>query len=411
MNDTDGILAEYVPLRIKDIESIYATEDNDEFHDLLERGNFDWCIEAQRNETMNQIFDGTPHIFSGEAKGNKALATALEGKPLRLPLISYCYGSESIMFHNSLIQDFDFSPILGVITTPTIIRDATLSLRMGYSALSFHKSLSAQRINSRLANLPISQRPILKMSLYNNTSSALLIHKSIFERWQELEIQDVEYTFDNNYGYDDGNNDILSLPTLLKKEHYYGGGEAVYFESIQEYQQAKNGNAEMLALVKEHDNDDQNLMEKIDTNPINNGIPEDINEYFEELGSYDDPYFILLESTDKSDEIIDLFIEDGNDEDDIFQLDDNRILFMTSSNPKSIKVLLNALTTLLSENNIIISAAVFHHNCIGSAWETFAWSQQLLAEVVSNNIGESIVEYNDFCDSKNWPGLEKYRSS
>ena len=410
MNDTDGILAEYVPLRIKNIESIYAAED-DAYQCLLHRGNFEWCIEAQRNTTMDQIFDATPRLFSGEEKGNKALEIALGSEPLRLPLISYCYGDESIMIHNSLIQDFDFSSILGVITTPTIIRDASFSLRMGYSALSFHKSLSAQRINSRLANLAISQRPILKMSLYDNTSSALLIHKSIFERWQELEIQDVEYTFEESYGYDDGNNDILSLPTLLKKEHYYGGGEAVYFKSIQEYQQAKNGNAEMLSLVKSHDNDAHNLMDKIDINPVNNGLPEDINEYFEELDSYDDPYFILLESADKNNQIIDLLIEKEFNEDDIFQIDDKQVLLIMSSEPKNIKIFMNNLITLLSEHNITISAAVFHHNCIGSAWETFAWSQQLLAEVVAKNSGESIVEYNDFSDSKNWPGLEKYRSS
>ena len=136
-----------------------------------------------------------------------------------------------------------------------------------------------------------------------------------------------------------------------------------------------------------------------------------LSEYLAGLDSYDEPYFICIKLNTTSDNAIKVLIPELDHLDDdiyAFRLEKHLLLLSLECEVDEIKSLANMLLDAFAANNVTAQIAVFHHNCLGAPIETLKWSTQLLEVLIDKSPNESIVEFNDFCDRGNWPGLSDY---
>lgn len=236
MLDMQGILKDYRPLQIIDVGDVTDTHaEHGEYTPYFNGYNFSWQPDV---ETRN-----TPQVYLGEGTmkfkpeygldlSQEEVKEKLQGQKLRLPKMSYCWGRDgSVMMADELATKLNFSPILGVVTTPAIITDALGDEHSGYTALSFHKALTYDRIEQRLADVPEEQRLIVMISLKSHTR-ALFIHKSLLEQWQAAGVDDVVYEFKDK---------DLQLKKIIKNDMYFGSGGGRDFRSVMDYQLNQNG--------------------------------------------------------------------------------------------------------------------------------------------------------------------------
>lgn len=225
MKDMDGILKEYLPLQLIGFGDVYADEDGDE-NAWLSEYDFIWKPKVKDDSTP-QVFLGDEaltFIPDGQDK-RKALKNKIGDKQLRLPKLSECWGHESLMIANELAEKLTFSGILGVTRTKAEIIDAAGDKHSGFTALSFHKALFYERLESRLEHVSPELRPIIKVSLKPHTST-YLIHKSVLEQWQQAGVEDVLYDIEEKH---------CALKNLIKNDYYHGHGGNRDFSNMDDF--------------------------------------------------------------------------------------------------------------------------------------------------------------------------------
>ncbi|ABV88571.1 ankyrin repeat domain-containing protein [Shewanella pealeana] len=129
------------------------------------------------------------------------------------------------------------------------------------------------------------------------------------------------------------------------------------------------------------------------------------------LDSYDEPYFICMQLSTTADAAIKLLIPELDHLDDdifAFRLEKQLLLLSLECEVDEVKSLSQMLLKAFATNNVTAQIAIFHHNCLGTPIETLKWSTQLLETLIEKSPNEPIVEFNDFCDRGNWPGLSAY---
>lgn len=228
MLDMQGILQEYLPLSVYSADLI--EKEGDEYIEYLNEYDFSWQPDEIDGDTA-QIFTGeAPVIFHSERRDpsvSQALKAKLNGDPLRLPAVSFCWGREqSIMMADELVKGLFFSPILGVTRTPATLHDSVGQVRHGYTVLSFHKVLTYARAESRLATIPVTERQLLRIKLKSYTSM-YLAHKSLLARWKSMGIKDIAYDFEDK---------SLNLKQLMQRDSYSSHAGYRHFRSFSAYQ-------------------------------------------------------------------------------------------------------------------------------------------------------------------------------
>ncbi|MCL1146850.1 ankyrin repeat domain-containing protein [Shewanella marinintestina] len=136
-----------------------------------------------------------------------------------------------------------------------------------------------------------------------------------------------------------------------------------------------------------------------------------LHEYLDGLDSYDEPYFICMQLSTTADAAIKMLIPELDHLDgDIyaFRLEKQLLLFSLECEVDEVKSLAKVLVSAFAANKVTAQIAVFHHNSLGKPVETLKWSTQLLETLIEKSPNEPIVEFNDFCDRGNWPGLSGY---
>ncbi|MDO6525080.1 hypothetical protein Q4519_05230 [Motilimonas sp. 1_MG-2023] len=111
MLDMQGILKEYRPLQMFSVD--VCEKSGDEYIEYLNEYNFTWQPEP-KDGGIAQLFTGEePLTFHGKRSDPlavKALKAKLGNNPLRLPVISFCWGQEqSIMLSNKIADDIFFA--------------------------------------------------------------------------------------------------------------------------------------------------------------------------------------------------------------------------------------------------------------------------------------------------------------
>ncbi|ABZ77878.1 Ankyrin [Shewanella halifaxensis HAW-EB4] len=136
-----------------------------------------------------------------------------------------------------------------------------------------------------------------------------------------------------------------------------------------------------------------------------------LREHLDGLDSYDEPYFICIKLSTTADNAIKMLIPELDHLDDdifAFRLKPQLLLLSLECEVDEIKSLSQMLLKAFEANNVTAQIAIFHHNCLGAPIETLKWSTQLLETLIEKSPNDSIVEFNDFCDRGNWPGLSAY---
>lgn len=128
--------------------------------------------------------------------------------------------------------------------------------------------------------------------------------------------------------------------------------------------------------------------------------------YLEELDQYEQPHFVLIR-TSAVDEIKAIILE-GVAEIDKFDLYDDLCVFCGEYDAEDMEDFISQyVMTQLKEQKLQAHIAVFRHNCLGEAYETFSWAMQLLSKVQAQSPNESGFAINDF-QGEDWPGLSEY---
>ncbi|MDO6525081.1 hypothetical protein Q4519_05235 [Motilimonas sp. 1_MG-2023] len=94
---------------------------------------------------------------------------------------------------------------------------------------SFHKVFSYARVESRLADVPVAQRLMIRIQLTAH-KSMYLVHQSLLTRWQAAGVTELAYDFDNQ---------SLNLKQLIKKGSYTSSAGYQTFDSLADYQKCK----------------------------------------------------------------------------------------------------------------------------------------------------------------------------
>lgn len=140
-------------------------------------------------------------------------------------------------------------------------------------------------------------------------------------------------------------------------------------------------------------------------------LDEQIELYFEDAGDYWDPYVICLKIANANDERI-AFIKDKvsafvQSHAKLFQLDNSRLFFTFDAKAEQITQCVDKLITQAKEADIVLHLSVFHHNSLGSIWETLDWGLQLLNETQTKHPNQCASLTNDFT-ADNWQGICMY---
>ncbi|MGB1237539.1 MAG: hypothetical protein ACPG4U_04965 [Pseudomonadales bacterium] len=405
MKDAKGILAEYLPLTFKMLERVNFSEDEIASLDESDLDNsnltgigyahFEWVLDKERREgSYSSLYDGSPQVLCGYERESRYLKALLKGELFRLPMAVACFGDQSLMLHSVLAQTLEFDPRLGVVASDATLIDATLTPRPGFTALSFHKSLSAARIEQRFADVPAQQRPVLHIKLYTQWSSAFLIHRDVLAQWQALDIPGIDYSVAQSEP---------SLEVFLKNEDRFEVSFGDYYYTLADYQAVRSSHPDVIAALEKSDAASRALVEQGFSVVTDANIPAEIDRCFEAFGAYDDPYFLLY-ACERRDWLLGLLQDDGlNGE--YFALEDNYVLAITALERSNVESQVHSILSAAQGEGEVIHCVVYHHNCLGAPWETLDEVRELMATLIDE--GESRLAYNDFT-APNWPGLGKY---
>lgn len=135
-------------------------------------------------------------------------------------------------------------------------------------------------------------------------------------------------------------------------------------------------------------------------------LDERMEDYLDELDSYAEPYVYCVKcEADHMERLIEL-VKTSTDVDSkcLYQLDNERVVFLIEHSKTDSKILPVTLMNKGEDLGFTMTISVFHHNPLGSIWETIDWGLQLLIEAEQ---GTESVLFNDFHDD-NWPGIDKY---
>ena len=136
-----------------------------------------------------------------------------------------------------------------------------------------------------------------------------------------------------------------------------------------------------------------------------------LKQHLNELGDYDDPFLVLIHTKGNIKKLRPYIVSEYlGDEHKHFQLMKDMLLLTIFVDSDDANGFIEALMTIFDADNTLTHIAVFHHNSLGAAWETFDWTTQLLEEIEQKSPDVSRYEFNDFSDHDNWPGIDKYMS-
>ncbi len=230
MNDTQGILSEYLPLELITFGDVYADEDGDP-NAWLSEYDFIWEPIVDSRHKPQLYFGDELVRFKPEGRDKtEALSRRTGGQPLRMPKVSLCWGRQSLLIAKELADELQFSDKLGVTVSETEVYDAAGYLHTGFRAFSFHKEFFHERFENRFAEVSDNFRPLVCISL-SRFSSTFLIHKSVFERWQQMGVEEVNYDIDEKH---------LSLDYLMNLEFYSNKYSQRCFFNMDDFQKNQN---------------------------------------------------------------------------------------------------------------------------------------------------------------------------
>jgi len=225
MKDMTGILKDYLPLQFIDFGDVYADEDGDS-NAWLNEYDFIWKPKVDSKYAPQLYLGDEPLTFITDGKNKRSsLKDKIGDKQLRLPKISMCWGSQSLMVADELAEHLTFSEILGVTRTKAEIIDAAGDKRQGFTALSFHKDLFHERVETRLEHVTSELRPIIKVHL-TASNSIYLIHKNVLNKWQQAGIEDVSYDIDDQH---------CKLKSLMKEDFYSVSAGSRNFKNMEDF--------------------------------------------------------------------------------------------------------------------------------------------------------------------------------
>lgn len=230
MDSVAKILQEYAVLRIKGFEGVQVDEEElwiDYGGYQLVEDHFSWVrFSDRRRSSQSRVYDGSPQVFCATKRKCIGVVEALNGETLRLPKISYCYGNESIMVADEMLEGLEFAPNLGIVTTAATILDITKTKQQGYTALSFHKQFNADRIAQRLLKLPPELRPLINLRRGKHETQ-LLVLKGVLAKWQALDVREIEYETDNF---------SKPLKEILLDDNFYISAPQLCYDGMENYQ-------------------------------------------------------------------------------------------------------------------------------------------------------------------------------
>ncbi|CAH0533209.1 hypothetical protein VST7929_01073 [Vibrio stylophorae] len=231
MLDIQGVLSEYLPLQLVSFGDVYADEAGDP-NAWLDEYDFVWQPVTSDGDMPQLYLGDAPMRFAPKDRGKKAsLQKRLNQQPLRMPMISDCWGSQSLMITNELADQLHFSDVLGVTRTPAQIEDASGSLHGGYTAFSFHKAFLHDRVTQRFEQIPVELRPIIRLRLVKHRTT-YLIHQSLLKHWLAQGVEDLSDDFDDAY---------LQLANLLQARRYSFHCGTRSFANMDDFQHNRNG--------------------------------------------------------------------------------------------------------------------------------------------------------------------------
>lgn len=146
-------------------------------------------------------------------------------------------------------------------------------------------------------------------------------------------------------------------------------------------------------------------MDLLDAVLVNNPeLDESIETYLEKFGAYDELYIFCVKCIDKCAEksnetqqrVIELLKSHYDIEDhDLFCLDNERLFFLLELKRTDSNVFSKKFMQQTSQSKIAVTMSVFHHNPLGSIWETIDSGLELLAQAEQESVD---VLFNDFYD-------------
>ncbi len=230
MNDRQTILAEYLPLQLITFGDVYADEDGDQDAWLSEY-DFSWQPIVETKYRPQLYFGDELMRFEPEGQNKaQAINQRTGGQPLRMPKVSFCWGSQSLLIANELADELTFTRRLGITLSKAEVNDAAGHQHTHFSALSFHKALSPQRFEQRFVDIPACERLLVCIALKPHRST-LLIHQSLLERWQTMGFEEVNYDIADKY---------LSLDSLMKLKFYSARHSQRSFRNMDDFQRNQN---------------------------------------------------------------------------------------------------------------------------------------------------------------------------
>ncbi|GAK84450.1 hypothetical protein JCM19238_2017 [Vibrio ponticus] len=230
MSDKQSILNEYLPLQLITFGDVYADEGGDE-DAWLNEYDFTWQPIVDTKYHPQLYFGDELMRFKPEGQDKReAINRRTGGIPLRMPNISFCWGSKSLLIANELADELHFSERLGITRSQAEVTDAAGHLHHHFSALSFHKALTPQRIETRLSDVACEQRLLICIALKKHRST-FLIHQSLLERWQRLGIEDIHFEVEEKY---------RSLETLMAGKFYSARYTQRCFRNLDDFQHNQN---------------------------------------------------------------------------------------------------------------------------------------------------------------------------
>lgn len=181
---TKSVLDEYIPLVIPSIDIMINPELG------LSYGHFEWCLktDVEKDGDYTQTFEAGQSLellgYSGLLKNCNI---DLNGKPFRLPDVSYAFGDKTLILSDKAASGIALSNKLSTTAGTATLVDAFGGKHAGYSYISFLNPLPAEQAAKRLKKLNVEERLFAYIAL-DKYSEVVLIHKSLCSRWTELGI-------------------------------------------------------------------------------------------------------------------------------------------------------------------------------------------------------------------------------
>lgn len=144
---------------------------------------------------------------------------------------------------------------------------------------------------------------------------------------------------------------------------------------------------------------------------------ERFKNWLAEMGDYEQPYFTLMHCKDVEalESILGALLDDVEFYWAYFGCNSSCgnefMILCTECEVEQRAAFHDGVLQRLREENVLCHLAVFGHNCLGDAWETFSWATLLLEEAITQSPDAPHMLVNDFRDRDNWPGIRQYTNA